>query len=78
MGAISSSVSPAGIYKKVTKGSPLENGPCRGLWVGTAGTANLVDYAGQTATNFPLHAGLNPGCTAVNSGGTADDIWAVY
>ncbi len=52
MGAISSSVSPAGIYKKVTKGSALENGPCRGLWVGTANSGCvLID-----TDSFPLQA----------------------
>ena len=79
MPAPPNSVAPSGIYVPVTKGTALASGPCRGLWVGTAGTANLVDYDGITRSNVPLFQGLNPlGCTAVNSGGTAADIWALY
>ncbi len=71
----------SGRLVKLTKtdDTDLTNGVCRSLWVGTAGTANLVDEQGNTLTNFPLLAGLNPiRVTQVETGGTADDIWAMY
>lgn len=71
---------PARAAVKVTKAtSDLPDGTCRGLWVGTAGTATMIDAAGNTLTDFPLQAGLNPiSITRVSTGGTADDIWALY
>jgi hypothetical protein len=51
----------------------------RGLWVGTAGTANLVDEAGNTCADFPLKEGYNPiRISQLETGGTADDIWGLY
>jgi hypothetical protein len=50
-----------------------------GLLVGTAGTANLMDEYGNTVTGVPLQAGYNPlRVKQVRTGGTADDIWALY
>lgn len=71
---------PSGIVRSVTKAtSNLPNGQCRALWVGTAGTANLVDLSGETLTDFPLKEGLNPiSVVRVSTGGTASDIWALY
>lgn len=71
---------PSGNVKAVTKAtSDLPNGPCRALWVGTAGTANLIDATGNVLTNFPLFAGANVvQIKRVSTGGTADDIWALY
>lgn len=71
---------PARAGVSVTKAtSDLPDGICRGLWVGTAGTANLIDSAGNTLTDFPLKEGLNPlSVKRVSTGGTADDIWALY
>ncbi len=66
---------------KITKAdaTDLADGACRALCVGTAGTANLVDAAGNTCANFPLQAGYNPVMVLqVETGGTADDIWALY
>ena len=52
---------------------------CRGLLVGTAGTANLTTFDGSAITDVPLQQGYNPiACKHVNTGGTADDIWALY
>lgn len=64
----------------VTKAaSDLPDGPARALWVGTAGTANLVDASGNVLSNFPLQAGLNPiAVRRVSTGGSAADIWALY
>lgn len=75
-----SSPNPAAKFFKVTKADALlPNGNCRALLVGTAGTANLMDTAGNIATDVPLLAGYNPlSCAQVRTGGTADDIWALY
>lgn len=64
----------------VTKGSAFSKGsPCRSLWIGTAGTLNFTDAAGNVITNFPALAGLLPIAVAsVESSGTASDIWALY
>lgn len=71
---------PSGKMRSVTKAtSNLPDGQCRALWVGTAGTANLVDTTGEVLTDFPLKEGLNPiQVVRVSTGGTADDIWALY
>jgi len=51
----------------------------RALWIGTAGTLNLVDLDGNTLTSFPVQAGLLPlAVQKVKTGGTASDIWAFY
>lgn len=75
-----SAADPARSAHKVTKADEtLPNGPCRALWVGSAGTANLIDLDGNTLTDFPLIAGPNPiGVQQVSEGGDADDIWALY
>jgi len=72
--------SPARYFEKVTKAdSDLPQGPCRSLLVGTAGTANIKDYDGNIRTDVPLQAGYNPlSCQQVRTGGTADNIWALY
>lgn len=57
----------------------LPNGVCRGLLVGSAGTANLMSPNGTIRTNVPLQQGYNPlQCLQVRTGGTAADIWALY
>ena len=74
------STSAAAVYAPVTKADAnLAGGACRGLLVGTAGTANLGQVDGTTRTNVPLQAGYNPlVCLQVRTGGTAADIWALY
>lgn len=74
------SVEGASAYPLVTKAnSALPNGPCRGLLVGTAGTANLKDIYGNIETDVPLSVGINPlKCSEVRTGGTADNIRALY
>lgn len=65
---------------KITKANAnLSSGTASGLLVGTAGTANLMDADGNTLANVPLQAGYNPiRVMQVRTGGTADDIWALY
>ena len=66
-------------YEPMTKGDGVPSGgPAKWLLVGTAGTANLVDLAGNERTNVPLQEGYNPiGAREVLTGGTADNIWAL-
>lgn len=73
----------SGIWRKLTKAStdiPRVGGlAVRALYVGTAGTANLMGGDGEIATDFPLQAGMNAiRPRQVRTGGTADDIWALY
>jgi hypothetical protein len=70
----------AGVYVPVTKANTdLADGVPRGLLVGTAGTANLMDMRGNIRANVPLQPGYNwVRCRQVRTGGTADDIWALY
>lgn len=67
-------------YVPVTKAnSDLPDGIAGGLLVGTAGTANLMDINGDVRTDVPLQAGYNPLVVKqVRTGGTADNIWALY
>lgn len=74
------SSAPADDYVLVSKADEdLPDGPCRGLLVGSAGSANLQTADGGTRTNVPLQQGYNPLiCKQVRTGGTASDIWALY
>ncbi|HJS46263.1 MAG TPA: hypothetical protein VJ753_07675 [Rhizomicrobium sp.] len=57
----------------------LPGGIARGLLVGTAGTANIIDGSGNNLTGVPLQQGYNPiQVRRVLTGGTADDIWALF
>lgn len=71
---------PAGRIVAVAKAdSDLAEGTCRALLVGTAGSANLIDAEGNARTGVPLQQGYNPlRCRRVGTGGTADNIWALY
>lgn len=77
---VSSSTQSARLIVSVTKAdADLADGITRGLLVGTAGTANLMDAEGNTLANVPLQAGYNPlAVRQVRTGGTASDIWALY
>jgi hypothetical protein len=71
----------AGVWVLVTKNdsADLPDGVCRGLLVGTAGTANLHDMRGNLRENVPLQQGYNPlRVRRVRTSGTADNIWALY
>lgn len=74
------SSAPADDFVPVTKAdTDLPDGTCRGLLVGTAGTANLHTKDGTLRSNVPLQQGYNPLiCKQVRLGGTAADIWALY
>lgn len=74
------SIASADAYPLVTKAdADLPDGVCRGLLVGTAGTANLMDRFGSIETDVPLQQGYNPLVVKqVRAGGTADNIRALY
>jgi hypothetical protein len=71
---------PAGKLVKVAKAnSALPGGTCRALLVGSEGTATIVDASGNVCADVPLQQGYNPiAVRQVNTGGTADNIWALY
>lgn len=73
---------PALDYVPVTAddATDLPNGICRGLLVGTAGAATLIDANGDTRTAVPLQAGYNPLIVkrVKATGLTAANIWALY
>lgn len=63
---------------KLTKGTAMTRA-ARALQVGTPGTANMTFLDGSVVANFPLVQGLNSvAIQALATGGTADDIWALY
>lgn len=71
--------STARYIEKVTKGTALTRGPCRALYIGTAGTLNFTPADGPARTSFPAKEGhLNIATASVETSGTADDIWALY
>jgi hypothetical protein len=76
----SSLVTPAREYAPVTKAdADLPGGVCRGLLVGVAGTANLMQIDGTIRADVPLAVGYNPlVALQVRTGGTASGIWALY
>jgi len=71
---------PATSYVPVTKANTdFALGTCRSLLVGTAGTANLMQADGTVRADVPLQRGYNYiEARQVRTGGTADDIWALY
>ena len=76
---------PSGKLRKVSGSDTVDlpDGPCRGLLVGTAGNARIIDASGfdVTASNLvPLQAGYNPiqVLRIYSTGLTASNIWALY
>lgn len=70
---------PTGRLAKLTKADDTTIDIPRGLWVGSAGTANMVDEQGNVLADFPLKEGYNPiRISQLETGGTADDIWGMY
>lgn len=71
------------LLEPVTKHDDDQFERCRGLWVGTAGTANLT-FPGPTedgidVDGIPLAVGWNPlQVIGVRTGGDADEIFAGY
>lgn len=57
----------------------LPGGVCRGIWSGTSGTVNFVDFTGAPVEDFPIFPGFNPIVVQrVLAGGTATNLWAMY
>lgn len=74
----------SGVIRKVTKSDTVDiplvdgQGP-RAIVCGTAGTCTFLDATNTLCTDFPLQAGVNmikP--LRILTGGTADDIWALF
>jgi hypothetical protein len=76
----SNSCARAIVAVNTSDSTDLTNGTCRGLLVGTAGAATIIDASGNTATLIPLQAGYNPiGVSRVFvTGLTAANLWALY
>lgn len=74
------STSSADAYVSITPAdADLPGGTCRGLLVGTAGAANLMQQDGTVQTGVPLQQGYNPlVCRQVRAGTAASNIWALY
>lgn len=74
------STAPTLTFAPVSKADAnLPGGVCRSLLVGTAGTANLMQEDGTIRMDVPLQQGYNPlAVLQVRTGGTADNIWALY
>jgi hypothetical protein len=71
--------SPSDTFVLVTKANENLERVTKALLVGSAGTANLMDASGQIRTDVPLIQGYNPlRVKQVRTGGTADNIWALY
>lgn len=70
---------PSDKFVKVTKANEDLEDVTKALLVGTAGTANLMDASGGIRADVPLIQGYNPlRVKQVRTGGTADNIWALY
>lgn len=69
----------SGNIAKLTKANVDLDRTTKALVCGTAGTVNFIDEVGNTCTAFPLQAGYHPlRIKRLATGGTADDIWALY
>jgi hypothetical protein len=67
----------------VTKAdADLPEGSCKAILVGQAGTLNIQTVgrgSPEIRTSVPLAAGIYPfQCKQIRTGGTADNIWAIY
>lgn len=63
----------------VVSNTPFVLGACRGLLVGTAGTADVTFADGTIYVGFPLQAGYNPlSVKSINLNGTAAGVIALY
>ena len=70
-------MTPGQRYELVTKGVAM-SGNARALLIGTAGTINLTRIDGTEVDGITVPVGCLPlECSAVRSGGTADDITAI-
>ena len=74
-------IGPAATIRPIVKSDTIDlpNGVCRAVLVGTPGSANLMDASGNVLTGLPLQQGYNPiGVLRIMTGGTADNMWALY
>ena len=62
----------------VVSGQDFADGACRSLLVGTAGTATVIDFDGNTLTDIPLQQGYNPLRVRRVTLGTAANVWALF
>lgn len=71
----------AGSYAKeiTTLDTDFVDGVAKELWIGVEGDINVTFGNGQAVTGMPALAGLFPfKVIQVNTGTTAENIWAVY
>lgn len=72
----------AGAINDTSDTVDLPGGTARGLLVGTAGAATILDASGSTTSRLlvPLQAGFNPIAVkrVFSTNLTADNIWALY
>ena len=80
MGNIQFESNPAKVIIKLTSGVDFGAtlGPTRGICVGTAGTATLVDAEGNVPVDFPLKEGDHPYRITKITLGTAADVWGLW
>ncbi len=72
-------VEPAVDAEPITLGQPFVKGIARAIWVGSAGTGNLITANDTLLTDFPLKEGILPmQVKAILTGGTATDLWALF
>ena len=75
---------PAYDVVPVTKAdADLPDGPCKAILIGVAGTLNIQTVGQkngpQDRSSIPVSTGIYPfQCKQIKTGGTADDIWALY
>lgn len=70
---------PAAKAVKLTAHDTNTFAVCRGLLVGTAGTADVTFWDDTEAVDLPLQAGYNPlSIKRFKTGKTASDVWALY
>jgi len=51
----------------------------RGLWVGTAGAADMIDGYGDVMSGFPLQVGYNPVVVSeITTLSSAANVWGIY
>jgi hypothetical protein len=76
-----SDVGPAQVITAVTPSDTLNlpRGSTRGLLVGVAGAATVIDSQGNIVTGIPLQQGFNPISVSrvFATGLTASNIWAL-
>lgn len=66
------------IYKMTKHASNMLAVAARAVCCGTAGTCTFLDGDGNLCADYPMQVGYNPiEMTALRTGGTADDLWAL-